>query len=331
VTTSADVVQLDQLAQRFDAPGERFDQQEKSDSTRRLYASLWGLFEEWCARYNLDALPADAKTVARYVAYLGIRALNGEIVASTIERKLAAIAHHHRENGVTDADNPALTDSVRRRVRGIKRDPEVQTRADQVDGIKRRDLRRMLLALDSKTAIGLRDRAVLTVGWWGACRRGELAPLELDQVLERDGGRILEFGRTKTDQTGEQEQRAWLPRQKNARDVCAVNAIDRWTARLERSDGPLFPSIDRWGNISDRPISGRTVARIIKRTADAAGLELRVSGHSLRRGVIMQAHDDGATLPQIQMLGRWQSQRMAIQYGRERDLLNRSAVNVLSS
>jgi site-specific recombinase XerD len=132
-------------------------------STRRLYASMWGQFDAWCDEHDLEALPADVDTVLRYVAHLGARAIAGEIVASTIDRKLAAIGHTHRSRGIDEDDNPARADVVRQRVRGIKRDEQVATRPQQADGIMRADLRRMLCTLDSRTAAGLRDRALLCV------------------------------------------------------------------------------------------------------------------------------------------------------------------------
>jgi site-specific recombinase XerD len=87
----------------------------------------------------------------------------------------------------------------------------VATRPAQADGIMRDDLRRMLCTLGSRTAAGLRDRALLCVGWFGACRRSELAALTVDQLRRAENGWVVAFGRTKTDQTGEDKQRAWLP------------------------------------------------------------------------------------------------------------------------
>lgn len=328
---TAEIYQLDDHElQRLDILGARFDDQEKAASTRRIYASLWSGFEQWCHEHNLEALPADVDTVLRYVAHLGARAMAGEIVASTIDRKLSAIGHHHREYGLDDDANPAKADAVRQRVRGIKRDDQVTTRPQQADGIMRADLRRMLCTLDSSTAAGLRDRALLTVGWFGACRRSELAALNVDQLQRSEAGWVIEFGRTKTDQTGEEQQRAWLPRQDAARDLCPVGALTRWVERAEIEAGPVFRSVDRWGNISESAMSGRSVSRVIKRVADAAGIEGDVSGHSLRRGATMQALANGATVAQVKMMGRWKTNEMALRYAQLHELEQQSGSNLLT-
>jgi site-specific recombinase XerD len=329
---SADIIQLDDHElQRLDILGARFDDQEKAENTRRLYASMWRQFEDWCDEHDLEALPADVDTVLRYVAHLGARAIAGEIVASTIDRKLAAIGHKHRGRGIDDDDNPARADVVRQRVRGIKRDEQVVTRPQQADGIMRADLRRMLCTLDSRSAGGLRDRALLTAGWFGACRRSELAALTVDQLQRAENGWVVEFGRTKTDQTGEEKQRAWLPRQQQARDLCPVGALERWLDRADIVAGPVFRSVDRWGNIGESPMSGRSVSRVIKRVAADAGLELDVSGHSLRRGATMQALANGATVAQVKMMGRWKTNEMALRYAELHELEQQSGSNMLAT
>ncbi len=38
-----------------------------SDNTQRVYGTQWGLFESWSAEVGLRSLPAEARTVARYL------------------------------------------------------------------------------------------------------------------------------------------------------------------------------------------------------------------------------------------------------------------------
>ena len=39
-----------------------------SENTRRVYKTQWKLFDEWCVEMGLHSLPAEAPTVARYLA-----------------------------------------------------------------------------------------------------------------------------------------------------------------------------------------------------------------------------------------------------------------------
>jgi Phage integrase, N-terminal SAM-like domain len=68
---------------------------EKSASTRRAYRSDWAHFTRWCDGMGAPALPAPPQTVAGYLAHLADSGLK----ASTIGRRMAAIAHAHRLKG----------------------------------------------------------------------------------------------------------------------------------------------------------------------------------------------------------------------------------------
>src|SRR5262245_25729385 len=84
-------------------------------NTRRAYASDWADFANWCDRYDLPALPADALTVRRYLVAL---AREGRKVA-TIQRRLAAIADAHTRQGHA---SPAADPAVRHELAALRRD-----------------------------------------------------------------------------------------------------------------------------------------------------------------------------------------------------------------
>ena len=79
------------------------------------------------------------------------------------------------------------------------------------------------------------------------------------------------------------------------------------------SDAPLFQRIDKTGTPRG-PISARSVRRIIKARCAAAGIDGRVSGHSLRVGSAQSLAAAGAGLVQMQQAGRWQSPTMPARY-----------------
>jgi len=68
----------------------------------------------------------------------------------------------------------------------------------------------------------------------------------------------------------------------------------------EIEDGPLFRPVDRHGRLGTEQLSDRAVAIVVKRTAQAAGLNPKVvAGHSLRSGMATSAARAGATEAQI--------------------------------
>ena len=75
-------------------------------------------------------------------------------------------------------------------------------------------------------------------------------------------------------------------------------ALRAWIAASGLSgEDPLFPRIRKGGQLDARPVSmgGDSVALIVKRRAAAAGVELDLSGHSLRRGFVTSAISAGAS------------------------------------
>jgi integrase len=110
-----------------------------------------------------------------------------------------------------------------------------------------------------------------------------------------------------------------------------VGALGRWLERAEIQAGPVFRPVDRWGNIGESAMGGRSISRTVKRVAADAGLEGDVSGHSLRRGATMQALANGATVAQVKMMGRWETHEMALRYAELHELEQQSGSNLLST
>jgi integrase len=73
-----------------------------------------------------------------------------------------------------------------------------------------------------------------------------------------------------------------------------VTALRKWLEVSGIRDGAIFRGLDRHGNLVSGRLSKRSVAVIIKRATDAAGLDAtKVSGHSLRSGHVTQAVRSG--------------------------------------
>src|SRR5262249_33604006 len=120
---------------------------------------------------------------------------------------------------------------------------------------------------------GLRDRALILIGFAGAFRRSELVALDVSDVERHPKGIILTVRRSKTDQEGPGKVKA-IP---HGRKLGAVAALDAWIAAAKITSGPLFRGI-RGDHARADPLCTRQVARIVK---------ARQSGwprsHSLRR------------------------------------------------
>lgn len=86
----------------------------RTESTRHVYALVWGHWECWCASRGIPALAGDPIGLC---AYLAERADAGRAMG-TLDMSCTAIRHVHRMCGVED---PVASDAVRQVRRGLRR------------------------------------------------------------------------------------------------------------------------------------------------------------------------------------------------------------------
>ena len=251
---------------------------EKADSTRRAYTGDFAAFSAWCDQVGEEALPASPVAAARYFAQLADSGLK----VSTIVRRAAAIRHMHRQAG---HEPPTGAEGVKAVLRGIRRTLGVKpVRKAPATA----DLLGLVIGRLSGSLSGIRDRALLLVGFAAALRRSELVALDVDDVEFRAAGMLLDLGKSKTDQEG---KGARIPVARGLH-LRPVDALAAWLKASGIAEGPIFREVDRHGNVSEARLSDRSVARIVKRSIKAAGLDERAfSGHSLRAGFVTTSLD----------------------------------------
>ena len=255
----------------------------RAPQTLRAYRADLEHFGQWCSARGLATLPATTATVADYVADLA-----STYKPSTISRRLAAISVAHKVAGL---ESPTRSAAVLAVVTGVRRTLGTAPEQHEPAGIG--EVRRMVARLDLATTVGLRDRAVLLVGFALAARRSELVALTVADLADKEAGLVVSIRRSKTDQEGRGTERA-LPYGTDP-ETCPVLAVRAWLTVAGITDGPVFRRIDRWGHIG-AGMTGEAVADIVKRSAAAAGLDpTRYSGHSLRAGFCTTAAARGAT------------------------------------
>jgi site-specific recombinase XerD len=261
----------------------------KADATTRAYASDWADFHTWCESVTLNPLPAAPATVA---AYLGALATAGAKV-STVRRRCAAIADVHRRNG---HDNPTSHAGVKATLAGIARTlgAPPEKKAALTADLLAKALRRI-----PQDLAGLRDRALILIGFAAALRRSELVALDVSDIARHPKGIVLTIRRSKTDQAGIGKTKA-IP---HWRKLHAVQALDAWLAAAGITTGPVFRGV-RGTRVLARVLAARLcahqVARIVQKRTAAVGLDPTLfAGHSLRSGYISSAADHGASLQSI--------------------------------
>ena len=276
------------------ASGAALSANRHAEATRRAYLGEFGHFAEWCdatasrTGTPLEALPAEPETVWLYLSAL-VEADNAAgYKVATLERRLSAIKWVHDTSG---HPSPTSHTRVRELMAGIRR--TYGARAERRDPLTTDQLTAMVDGLDLDTLAGLRDRAVLLLGYAGAFRRSELAGLRREQLRRTGDGVVVELGRTKDDQEAKGRD-VGIPAFAGS-PLCPVTAVDAWLAAASITEGPIFRRVSRYQTLGARALAPATVATIVKRCAAAAGIPPdRLSGHSLRAGHATTAARNGA-------------------------------------
>ena len=259
------------------AHAQHFATQARAANTLRAYLSDWRDFEAWCRERNFSSCPAAPQTVALYVT-----ALSQTHKVSTLTRRLSAISQAHQTSGLP---SPTEESPVRLVMSGIRR--TLGTAAEAKRPVLVPDLQAMVKVIPDNL-LGLRDRAILLIGFSGAFRRSELVALDCADMVETGEGLVITIRRSKTDQEAEGRKVA-IPRGREV-STCPVQALGNWieTARIE--SGPVFLRVNRHGQILRERLSAEGVGIVVKRYAARLGHDAaEFAGHSLRSGLATSA------------------------------------------
>jgi site-specific recombinase XerD len=280
-----------------------------ADSTRRAYRADLADFVRWGG-----SIPCSPEMIA---AYLADRADN--LSPITLARRLVAIGRAHASQQLTD---PTKADIVRTVLRGIRRTHGVAQR--QVSPVLREDLLSMLPMMTGTK--GLRDRALILLGFAAALRRSELVALDYTDLAFVSEGLILHIRKSKTDQEGE-GRKIGVPYGRST--ACPVKAVQLWLEHAQIGSGPIMRSVKKSGAFGGR-LSAHAVAQVVKSYAKAIGLDAdNVSGHSLRAGLATSAAKAGIAMHKIQQQTGHKGLEMLTRYIRDGELFINNAGGIL--
>jgi integrase len=189
------------------------------------------------------------------------------------------------------------------------------------------DLKRMVCRLP-EGLLGVRDRALLLIGFCGGFRRSELVALDVADCAFTREGLVLAIRRSKTDQEGE-GRKIGIPYASHV-ETCPIRSLQDWLEKSSIAEGPLFRPINRHGKMASTRLSGAAVGEIVKRYVTALGLDAtKFGGHSLRSGLATSAAAGGASERSIMAQTGHKSEKMVRRYIRSGSLFKENAVAVV--
>ncbi len=293
-----------------------------SANTGRAYASDWRQFERWCRRQGFDPQDPDPRTIGLYLAAAAAGQGVQKTAVSTLERRLAALTAKYRSAGTPlDRGDRHIVDVMA----GIRRSHAKPPR--QKEALFAEDLLAMLALLQNDLH-GLRDRAILLLGFAGGLRRSEIVGLDVAPGQTDDGNgwiEVLPDGVLLTIR-GKTGWRAVEVARGTSDRSCPVAALELWLRLGRIAHGPVFrPVLKANADVSPDRLSDKHVVRLVKRLALAAGVRgdlsegdraLAFAGHSLRAGLASSAEVDESDIQR--QLGH-ASAEMTRRYKRRRE------------
>jgi integrase/recombinase XerD len=303
-----------------------------SPRTRKAYASdlaeLMGALELW----NLGLGDVTRDHLHLYRRWLTGESIPGlpdhpKCAPATVSRKVSVIRQlflEAFERGLIAA-NPAS------RLRGYRVSSESKSQ-----GLTRQEARDLLAAIDTRTLLGLRDRAMLSLMLRTGIRRMDVISATIGALTQHQGHKVLRvLGK------GAKERTVKIP-------VDCWRDIEAWleaspAVRLHHPATPLFVGLRRvrvaprrdpekpplYNVIGDgqKPLAEKAVWKVVERYVRAAGIEGNITPHSTRHTFITLALDGGAALHKVQVAAGHADPRTTERYWRTKENLDDNAVD----
>jgi integrase len=227
---------------------------------------------------------------------------------ATLDRRIATWRALHRMRDLANPFDSPLVKQARAKARKAAARPPAPKSQNPVT----RDVLKALLTACGPGIRGLRDRAILLLGWSsGGRRRSEIVSLNVEDLdlaeFDTRGIVWLRLLATKTTARG-----------KTPRLVlkgAAARTVVAWLDATGLRSGPLFRKITAHETLSQRRLTADAVAQILRRLIASAGLPKGfASPHGLRSGFLTQAALDGAALQAAMRLSLHKSAAQAQKY-----------------
>lgn len=289
---------------------ERYLQAGTRENTRRSYQSAIRHFEEEWGGF----LPATSDDVAHYLAHYA-----QNLSINTLRLRIAALAQWHQSQGFPDPTKAPLIRQIIKGIRAVHGSTVKQATPLAIEHLRQiieylNKFEQQATEKNDGAAIfrSKRNRALLLLGFWRGFRSDELCRINVEHIQVNPG----------------RGMRLYLPWSKGDRHnlghhysvpalatLCPVDAYLDWTVAAGLSEGAVFRGIDRWGNISTKPLNPGSLIKVFRGCFEQAGLVgEHYSTHSLRRGFATWAMANGWDLKALMEYIGWKDVQSAIRY-----------------
>ena len=309
-------------------------------TNQQLHGRLSEACQAWLARSpSRDTRDNYARDLSQFRSFLRVSAEQSDWLLRVRPTHVAAWRDQLRQQGLTNS-------SIRRKMTVLRslfsylqtygytggnpahskfvEAPSVP-RDGKTVGLTPEDCRRLIDAPDTSAPVGIRDRALLALLAYSACRVGEVTSLRVGDYKTTGGHRVLEvLGK------GGKERRVPLHPE-------ATERLEAWldlASIREDAEGPLFRAAltaraQGRDGFRATPLTRRAIQYLVERYAQSLGLDPAVTVHSFRVTALTTARERGVDIIDLQDFAGHADPRTTLNYIRQRDRLSKSPAYVL--
>lgn len=280
----------------------------RNPNTRRNYGNAAKRFLVWCQSRSLELHRVSPRDVGQYFDELAVSPVTQKLHLSAIRRLFDFLVNRHAV-----LLNPAASVRTERHQVIEGKTPEITI--DQV--------RTLLASIDTRSVVGLRDRAIIATLIYTASRIGAVAKLQRQHFYDAGGQYCLRFNE-KGGKSREIPARHDLQQFLNEYlDAAELQKVDK--------QAPLFrAAVRRTGILTTRILTRADMGRMVKRRMQDAALPARLSPHSFRVTTITDLLSQGVPLEDVQFLAGHADPRTTRLYDRRQRRVTRNIVERIS-
>lgn len=289
-----------------------------AENTKRTYRKQLQGFLLWCqenkVNFDLGTSIVSPELLVDHIEDLHHQGYK----LDTIKSRVRAIAALHKfqavnfekvqgKNGLNFPPSPTAHPHVTTALRGAKNKIAEEEQAGNFTQAKNKaltmwheDLVQICKGIDTSKLAGVRDLALVLVGWCGGFRRSELVGIRLEHIEAQPYGLLVTIPKTKTGKPYKKQ----LKREAENEPLCPVRALEAWLHKAKISEGIVFRGVNKAQAVSPSGLCDKQVdltikkhtAKLTKAVKNEEGevhlpAKLRAgkwSAHSLRRGYVSQ-------------------------------------------
>ncbi|MET7649236.1 hypothetical protein ABZS83_37580 [Streptomyces sp. NPDC005426] len=308
--TAAVLAALDQGAEEHLADA-------RPKKTRTSYArdwELWTEFHRWLAGQTGHMLPLTAVTKGTLVAFVVWLDEMKTAAPATIDRRITGVTVTARRHG-TEVPKQA-TKAAREALKPMKLDPvRIARGRGKAIAATPAHLKAMNTAPAARPQpeVGrrrgtqelpelarLRDRALATLAFGIAGRSEEVSSLDTEGITQVAEGLEVHVPSVK----GRPPRDVAVAYGENP-DTCPVRCWLAWKEAAALTAGPAFLPVDQKGRPGTQRLGPDGCRLAITRAAERAGLDVKLTGHSARRGLVSTGRKRGKRAEKLRKQGGW--------------------------